>query len=545
MHKYLLFLSLFFVLNTTYSQGIPENYQKGKNQLAGKDYWSAINSFKAFLDFETYGNLANYAAFHSAEAYLQVNQPSQAIEVLRPVYSRNWSQSDELKYLLAIGYFQNGQTADALRVIQQIKNEEILKMAYNVTYEYASKTSPNFLVTNLDEFKSNEGFISALAFVLQSKTIMTAKEREALKMISESGKSTPVIQDGVLDVVVILPFTSGGGSVSSISTNDFLFELYQGIEMEVESLRKQGVKVSLQTFDSKRDLNFLANLLKDPAITNADVIIGPIYLDESSLVSEFAEAEKIPFIHPLSNLGDRFGQLQYTYLFRPSVPTLSSGIVSTLKNQAWGKKVALGYSGTSRDEKMAQDLVEELKKSGFEIVKTEKIDQRSVNSFLQSIGISRGSSARVDQVILLTDDPGIAQPTFSLIESITASVPVLVMDSWLSFNFANFEMLEFPHFYFISNNTPNFGTEEMNSYKAKFYEKYLAYPSLNAFLGSELIYWIHSNADFRMGLNFRNSLDQKGYQKGKFTFGFNFRNANNNQYSPILKFENGELIPLN
>ncbi|WP_026950412.1 ABC transporter substrate-binding protein [Algoriphagus mannitolivorans] len=545
MHKIFLVILLFFTLQLGYAQGLPDNFQKAKNELSNKDYWSAVNSFKPFLDYEKYGNLANYAAFHSAEAYLQVNQPGQAIEVLRPVYSRNWNKNDEMKYLLAVSYFQNNQNEDALRIIKQIKDADILQKAYNATFEYVKDESSTFLVTNLREFKTNEGFLAALAKVLQEKEIMTASEREALKEVAGNPSSRNIIQDEVLDVVVLLPFTTGNSPISSVSTSDFVFELYQGIELGVEELKKQGTKVNLQTFDSKRDIKVLSNLLKDPVLSDADVIVGPIYRDETILVSEFAESEKIPLIHPLSNLGERFELSTYSYLFRPSAKSLVDGVVTALKSQNWGKKVAIGFSNSSRDERMARELEDELRKSGFDVVKSEKIDQRSVNSFLQGLGISRGANSNVHQVILLTDDPAIAQPTFSLIESITATVPVLVMDSWLSFNFANYEMLEFPNFYFISNNTPKFGSPEIKVFKEKFYEKYLSYPSINAILGAELVYWIYSNSDLKYGVGFRENLDQKSFQAGKYTYGFNFRNSTNNLYSPVFKLENGELIPLN
>lgn len=545
MQRIFLVILLIFTLHQGFTQGLPENFQQAKNQLSQKDYWSAVNSFKPYLDYEKYGNLANYAAFHSAEAYLQVNQPGQAIEVLRPVYSRNWNRSDELKYLLAVGYFQNNQNIDALRIIKQIKDETILKKSYDASFEFLKDESSTFLVTNLQEFKTNEGFLAALAKVLQEKEIMTAGEREALKEIAGSNAAPKMVKDEVLDIAVILPFSSSNGSLSALSSGDFLFELYQGIELAVEEMKKKGIKVSLQTFDSKRDLKVLSTLLNDPAISEADVIIGPIYPDESTLVSEFAEAEKIPFVHPLSNLGERFEQMTYSYLFRPSAKSMVDGVIKTIKTQNWGKKVAIGYSNSTRDERMAQELTLELRKSGYEVVKTEKVDPRSVNSFLQDQGVSRGANSLVDQVILLTDDPAIAQPTFSLIESITATVPILVMDSWLSFNFANYEMLEFPNFYFISNNTPKFGTPEMKTFKERFYEKYLAYPSINSILGAELIYWVQANTDLKYGVGFRENLDQKSFQPGKYTYGFNFRNSTNNLYSPILKLENGELIPLN
>jgi hypothetical protein len=150
----------------------------------------------------------------------------------------------------------------------------------------------------------------------------------------------------------------------------------------------------------------------------------------------------------------------------------------------------------------------------------------------------------VDQVILLSDDPALAQPVFSLMESISTQVPLLVMDSWLGFNFSNYEMLEYANFYFISNNTPKYHSEEMDTFRDVFYEKHLQFPSINALLGAELVHWIHSNAEFANDFDLRPSLDQKGYQPGRLSWGFNFQKVNNNRYSPVFKLESGELIPL-
>lgn len=544
MRKALLFLSLFFVLGNASAQNLPENYTKAKSALTAKDYWSSINLFKEFLDESKYGNLSYYAAFHTAEAALKVNQPALAIESLRPIYGKTWSQSDEMIYLLAVAYFQNSQPLDGLKMINQIKNEAILTKAYNASFEFLKGSTPGFLVTNLEEFKTNEGYTAALAKVLEEKTVMSASERMALNQVLKSGvKGLP--KDQTLDLVVILPFTNGSGqAISSLGATDFMLELYQGIEAGVKQLKAQGVQVNLNTFDSKRDLNQLNTILKDPAVLAADVIIGPIYPDESDLVSAFAEAQKIPFIHPLSNLGERFEQTEYSYLFRPSVASLSKGIVASLKAQNWGKSVAIAYSGSARDERMAQLLQEELTQAGFRIAKSQKIDPRSASTFLQGLGVRRGNNPDVNQVILLTDDPAIAQPVFALMESISTSVPMLVMDSWLGFNFANYEMLEFPNFYFISNNTTKFESEEMTQFRKSFYDTYLVYPSLNVILGAELVNWISANAQFVNDYDLRIPLDQKGYQPGKLTWGFNFQNTNNNTYSPVFKLESGELIPL-
>lgn len=545
MRNLFLLIALLFALQFSHAQGLPLEYLKAKAALQAKDYWEAMNGFKQLTDSDKYGNLANYAAFHLAEAALGANQPAQAISALQPIYGKNWNKADEAKYLLATAYFRNNQNSEALKVIKTIKKEEILQQAYNLSYEFLSKATASFLVANLNEFKANEGYAAAVATVLQKQSIMSSSEIEALNQIRATNPKRNTVQDDVLDIVVILPFTStNSSSVSGLGYTDFMFELFQGIALGVEQMKKEGQKVNLTTFDSKRDINHLTNLLKDKTVAEADVIIGPIYPEETDVVSVFAEKAQIPFIHPLSNLGERFEQFKYSYLFRPSVNSLSAGIISNLKSQNWGKRVAVGYSGSSRDEALGLLLQTELQKAGFTVSKIQKLDSRNASTFLQGLGVSRGNNPSVDQVILLSDDPAIAQSVFSLMESISTSVPLLVMDSWLGFNFANYEMLEFPNFYFMANNTPKFDTEAMSEFRDQFYRRYYTYPGMNSILGLELVYWLGSNSKATMDYNLRRSLDQNSFQQGKLTWGFNFQNSNNNSYAPVFKMEAGELIPL-
>ena len=545
MRKVLLVLSFIFSAAFAVAQQPPAAYLKAKSDLDTKEYALAKDGFAPFLDEATYGVLSYYAAFYCSEAALQLGQAPQAIELLTSLKVKDWSKSEEVTYLLALAYFQNKQLVEGLQVLKGITNEPFLSKGYRASFENLKTASSNFLITNLAEFKDNQGFTAALAYVLQQKSIMSAAERGTLNQLIQSG-SQAVLKDKVLDVVVILPFTSNSTqAISSLETNNFLLELYQGITLEVASLKAKGVAIKLHTFDSKRDLNYLNALVKDPTVLAADVIVGPIYPEESELISEFAELQKIPFVHPLSNLGDRFEESQFSYLFRPSLNSLANGVVEALKSQAWGKKVAIGYSGSSRDEQLGLLLQSQLEKEGFTLVNVQKVDPKTAITFLQGLGVRRGNQPAVDQVILLSDDPTLAQPVFSLMESISTKVPLLVMDSWLGFNFSNYEMLEFANFYFISNNTPKYQSEEMDTFRDLFYEKHLQFPSTNALLGAELVHWIHSNAEFANDFDLRPSLDRKGYKSGRLSWGFNFQKVNNNSYSPVFKLESGELIPLN
>ncbi len=545
MRKVLLVLSFFISTAYAVAQQPPAAYLKAKSDLDAKAYGMAKDGFVPFLDVAKYGLLSNYAAFHSAEAALQLAQAPQAIELLSALKGKVWSQSEETTYLLALAYFQNNQLLEGLQAIKGLTRETFLSKGDRATFSYLQNTSSNFLITNLEQFKENEGFTAALVYVLQQKSIMSASERSTLNQLIQSGVQ-PALKDKVLDVVVILPFTtSAEQDISLMESTNFLLELYQGIELEVARLKANGVAIQLHTFDSKRDLEYLNALVKDPTVLAADVILGPVYPEETALISAFAEAQKIPFIHPLSNLGDRYEESQFSYLFRPALSSLANGVVDALKTQGWGKTVAIGYSGNSRDEQLGLLLQNQLAKEGFSVVKVQKVDSKNATTFLQGLGVRRGSQPAVNQVILLSDDPALAQPVFSLMESISAEVPLLVMDSWLGFNFSNFEMLEYANFYFISNNTPKYHSEAMDDFRKNYYSKHLQFPSTNSLLGAELVHWVHANAEFAQDFDLRPSLDKNGNQPGRLTWGFNFQKVNNNSYSPVFKLESGELIPLN
>jgi hypothetical protein len=183
MRNLFLIVIVLFTIQFTNGQGLPSEYQKAQTALQAKDYWAAMNGFKPLTDADKYGNLANYAAFHLAEAALGANQPAQAISALQQIYGKNWNKSDEARYLLATAYFRNSQNLEALKVIKTIKKDGILQQAYNLSFEYLKNETASFLVANLNEFKSNEGFAAALATVLEKQTIMSASEIEALNQV--------------------------------------------------------------------------------------------------------------------------------------------------------------------------------------------------------------------------------------------------------------------------------------------------------------------------------------------------------------------------
>lgn len=547
MQKSLLFLALLFLVLTVNAQNAPEGYLQAKRQLASGSYWDAMNSFRAFTDESKYGKLALYASYHAGESALKANQAETAIGILRPLADRTWDNQNETKILLAESFLFNKNITEGLDLLQALP-QSYEEQANDLAYEYLVKQSPDFLVRNLKEYQDFPAYTAALSTVLNKKTVLSTDEKSLyyeLRVQGENWSTGNTVKNDILDLVVILPFSSG---TQSPDPESFIFELYEGILLGIDQLKSEGMRVSISTFNSKRSVDNLRSILSDEKVKSADVIIGPIYPEEADLVSAFAESTQIPFIHPLSNLGDRFEDKNFSFLFRPSAENISEGVFRAIKEQNWGKRIAIGYGGSSKDLRSANELKERIESDGFQLVDFKELNPRNAASFLTDLGIRPtldSVEANVDQVIILSDDPNIASPILSFSESVATEIPILVLDSWLSFNFANYEMLPHENYYFIANNTPNYESGTMKLFRNEYYQTHSTLPSLNAILGFELVYWVAMNARPDLGYDFRTSLDQRVFAPGKLTWGFNFQNSNSNRYVPVFSLSAGELKPLN
>jgi tetratricopeptide (TPR) repeat protein len=545
---FLLFLiSTFF--SGAYSQDRLADYKRAKTLIGYGNYKEATELLRPYMDDKEFGELSNYAKYHFAFSAFHNNQLELAKSVLQPlVESRNFDKKDEAKYLLAMVYFKEGSYANALQEIETIRDPSVFKEAEKASYHFLQSVSVSFLVSNLSKFQKNEGFLLALKDQLEKQSIMSNDEKavyQKLRSIVPADQfSENLVKKNtqVLDIAIILPFNySGGRDVKNLSAGNFVFELYQGINFALKELKDKGVKINTKIFDTQRSVANLQKILVDPFMLQADVIIGPVYPDETELVMAFAEKHGIPFINPLSNIDDKISDLDFAYLFRPSVSSLGSGLLDYMRKYVEGKRLVLAFSNSARDEQLANHIIDSSSRFGYRVAKSTQISHRNINQFFDEIKLKSDFHSVADVVIILTDDPNIASSTFGFMESQNVTTPVVVLDSWLYFNFASFEMLDSQNFIFLGNNTINFGSPDLEKFRTNFYEKHLVFPSFNSHLGYDLIYWVSETINPTRGFDFRKNLNQRGFQTGKVSYGLDFTNSFNNRYVPILKLESGVL----
>ncbi|MCH7403091.1 ABC transporter substrate-binding protein [Belliella kenyensis] len=547
----LTFIMVSFFANSI-AQDALNNYNRAKTLLGYGNNKDAMELFRSYMDEKQYGDLSRYATFYFAQAAFMNKQPNLSKATLEPLLNlSNWDGQDDARYLMALIYFEEGNHANALERILEIKDETVKQQAENATYKYLKDVSLSYLAANLKKYETNRGFVVSLKEKIEKQSVMSTNDRLIYNQIKnvELGNSSSQVKndfkkkDDVLDVAVVLPFSqSSGTQTRAINTSNFIFELYQGIAFALDEAKKKGLKVNVKAFDTQRSVDRMKGIFADPFFDKADIIIGPLYPEEVDLMSSFAEDRRIPFINPLSNIDDKVENFEYAYLFRPSVSAITDGVLAFARQEVRGRRIAIAYTSSTRDENLAKKLSDQASSKGFQVVSFEKVDDRSIRGFFEKVNLRRGGGApSADMIVILTDDPNIAAPTFQLMESISRDIPVLVMDSWLYFNFANYEMIQHDNFHFISNNTAKFGSKELEDFRESFFQKYQIYPSLNAHLGYELMSWLSSTMNSSSGFDFRKSLDQKSGVGGKITYGLDFRGSKNNRYVPILHLGDGVL----
>lgn len=547
MRKIFFLILLIFSFTQSYAQEDLQNYERGKKLVSYGNWQEAMEMLRPYMDSKQYGELSYYAHFHFARAAFGNGQYELAKGALETIVDeRRWRHSDEARYLLVLSHFHQEENEEALNQIKNLRNEGLREEAVRATFDFLKNANLTWLISNLKKFEDNEGYALAVRSQLERKTVMSAEERKIFQDIrSDSDGSQAMTRKNpnqTLDVAIVLPFNySGGAGVSRLQSGNFIFEYYKGLRLAIEEAQKDGQDINFRVFDTERKPEVIEKILRDPFFQVADIIIGPVYPEETNIITPFAEYNKIPQVNPLSNLEDNIEGADYSYLFRPSTSAMAKGIIEYANRRSTNKRLAIAYSGTSKDELLAKQLVAQAEQRGFQVIRNEKLDGKNTRAFFTDLGISRGRNASADIIVILSDDPNVASPAFTVLESLNSHVPVIVPDSWLYFDFASFEMMHDQNVRFIGNNTINFEDEDVQKFRDNFYSTYQVFPGIYGHLGYETFHWVQQNLNPRVGFDFSRNLKSAGEQEGNITFGYNFSNGRANQKVPILRLENGIL----
>ena len=125
-------------------------------------------------------------------------------------------------------------------------------------------------------------------------------------------------------------------------------ELYQGVLIAADTLRSLGVNINLHVYDIQSDTVGVKNLIESGELRDMDLIIGPIYSHNLSIVSDYASSRQIPVISPVSLMStDVLDDNPYLFLVNPSLSVAQERIAQIAKAYADDNFILI-YSDTAK-----------------------------------------------------------------------------------------------------------------------------------------------------------------------------------------------------
>ena len=142
---------------------------------------------------------------------------------------------------------------------------------------------------------------------LKENSILKIKEIIEESAIKKTTFRDEINTNSAIKVALLLPLRSDAFSYDSISPKEIFYkngslvniatDFYLGAEIAVDSLRKSGVAIELNVFDTgARKSNRISSIISNQNLNANDVIIGPLYSEEAQKV---ASAVNIPVVFPM------------------------------------------------------------------------------------------------------------------------------------------------------------------------------------------------------------------------------------------------------
>ncbi len=273
-------------------------------------------------------------------------------------------------------------------------------------------------------------------------------------------------------VVILLPFMSKkfvpaanreipGHSIKAI-------EFYEGVMMALDTLKKEGVSLFVEVYDTERDTNVVKRLLQTRALQEADLILGPLTSSNLSIVAEFAKTYKKILVSPLNSRSDITTNNPYYLQINPSFEVHSKYIVNQLERIKGIER----YRNRSQEVDPHHFLVLALEQDSSHVQQLQAeyaIYENNFNARMPTL-IRKGVSISVDDIrpLLKKDRLNvIVMPTTTeafvynslreiqkMVDKVEQykgySIAVVGMDQWRYYTRVNFEYYEYLNLHFTS-----------------------------------------------------------------------------------------------
>ncbi len=138
-------------------------------------------------------------------------------------------------------------------------------------------------------------------------------------------------------------------------------EFYAGALLAINDAKNQGRHIEVFTYDTDRSDLRLMEILRDSILSTVDLIVGPAYSNQVSLIGDFARMKKIQTIVPFSSKIVDLESNPYIYQFNPGQDAELSQLTQILSTEKEFNNVIFLESPTVNYNDEGSQLTNQLK----------------------------------------------------------------------------------------------------------------------------------------------------------------------------------------
>ncbi|WP_452611689.1 hypothetical protein [Roseivirga echinicomitans] len=578
---------------TANGQDIKTMFDEAKALMDSEQYALALGRFKQISALDEDNDLVRYAGFYQAISAYHAGDAATALQLFTQLEAKypSWSEAaNEIDFWQAKIAFESGEIENGLDHLKSIDDESFKEEIEALKVKSLAKENDRARLKVLLKSYPDPIIASRLLSSLLTENVMDRNFVLIDSLITTFKISPKANIDGidfspkkeVYNIGLFFPFQYAGDSVSLVRMmNDWPVRFLQGMQLGLEKLAEENIKINLMTFDTKTNATTTRAILADPKLKELDLIVGPAYPGPIGEVERFSKENKINFINPLSSNGEILINNPFAFLYYPSNESLAiSAAEYARKHLTKNKNVAIFYASEA-DRPRAELYRRLLEKDTFNIVidqmvrpnESVKIQQMLVQKIkvdkdpaerakmiaemdsLLAAGVRRWEKYTRDDfmdeklgirpdsighIFIASDIPSLSASVISGIDLREDTIYYVGSSRWLSSEQSiSFQQLERVEAVFTGSNWIDYDKAAVKEFRKRYLEMFSAVPKKEDRLGDAYIgYDIMVNYGrllSQYGKYFQLGLKTKKLVPGELTEYFNYQLSNDNRYTPILR----------
>ena len=386
--KYLYLLILFFFFSSNlFSQTNYSEFIKLKRLFIEEKY-SIISGYNHQIDKKN--EFYPYAVFYKGVSEYKLSSYDKSENYFKEIIALypNWSQIDEVHYWQIKVDLKTNNFDNALINFSELNNSEIKEILYPDIDPFLENISSSKLYDYYELYPQNKSVAKYYGRFL-------LKEYLDSNVIEEINKILKIVEAEDLfiskklnfKIAVLLPFMFEGLENNTfIKKNDFIMDLYTGINYGFKNNDSISTNIEILSFDTKRNPDTIKKLIEEGSLDNVDLIIGPLYSKPIEIVKQFCLEKKVLMINPLSSNNKIIDDNNYSFLFKPSINTIAKQTADySINNFSKNKNVLIFYENNYQDSLIASLYKQKLDSSNFNIIYSKSVSFEDSRLILDSL----------------------------------------------------------------------------------------------------------------------------------------------------------------